>query len=348
MAKKKVISDDELQIIEEQLQASSIPYNYDTKEYPVEVLVQKLDKDQIFVPTYQREFVWTKKQRSCFIESVFLGVPIMPLLVSMSGDNYELEIIDGTQRLRSLKEYVSGNLRLTGLEKLTMLNGTRFSDLSQARRNKIMLWDCRVHVINESATVDVRADIFKRVNTSSSKLTSAETRKGIYQSEFYNFIIECAKNELFHELCPISKMKEDRGEYEELALRFFAYSERYLSFKHDVAPFLDKFVKDHQSSFNRVEMSERFIQMLNFVKDNFPKPYFTKLDRIHSTPRVRFEAIAVGVALALAINPNLTNCNLSWLQSEEFDLLTTSDASNNPGRLKERVEFVRDSLLHNQ
>ena len=64
MAKKKVISEEELQLIEEQLQNSSIPYNYDTKEYPVEVLVQKLDKDQIFVPTYQREFVWTKKQRS--------------------------------------------------------------------------------------------------------------------------------------------------------------------------------------------------------------------------------------------------------------------------------------------
>ena len=62
-------------------------------------------------------------------------------------------------------------------------------------------------MISESATRDVRADIFKRVNTSSSKLTSAETRKGIYQSEFYNFIIECAKNELFHELCPISKMQ---------------------------------------------------------------------------------------------------------------------------------------------
>jgi hypothetical protein len=36
---------------------------------------------------------------------------------------------------------------------------------------------------------------------------------------------------------------------------------------------------------------------------------------------------------------------MSWLQSEEFDNLTTSDASNNPGRLIARVEFVRDALL---
>jgi hypothetical protein len=36
-----------------------------------------------------------------------------------------------------------------------------------------------------------------------------------------------------------------------------------------------------------------------------------------------------------------------WLQSEKFENLTTSDASNNPGRLAARVEFVRDALLSN-
>ncbi|MCH5240683.1 MAG: DUF262 domain-containing protein [Muribaculaceae bacterium] len=346
MAKKKMLPEETLRLIEEELQKESIPYNYDTKEYPVEVLVQKLDKDQIFVPTYQREFVWTKKQRSRFIESVFLGVPIMPLLVSMSGDNYELEIIDGTQRIRTLKEYVSGGLKLSGLEKLTVLNGTKFSDLPQARQNKFLLRDFRVHVISEESNVEVRADIFKRVNTSNSKLTASETRKGIYQSPFYNFIIECAKNEKFHKLCPISKTKEDRGEYEELVLRFFAYSEKYLKFKHDVAPFLDKYVKDNQDSFDRETMLNKFLRMLDFVEDNFPKPYFTKLDRINSTPRVRFEAISVGVALALEEKPDLKNVDLSWLNSEEFEIHTTSDASNNPGRLKDRVEFVKNSLLN--
>jgi hypothetical protein len=345
MAKKKILTEAELVQIEHDLKELSIPYNYDTKEYPVEVLIQKYKKDQIFVPTYQREFVWTRLQRSRFIESVFLGVPIMPLLVATSGDAYELEIIDGTQRVRTLSEYCDNQLKLAGLEKLSCLNGTSFNDLPQAWKNKFMLRDFRVHVISELATVDDRADIFRRVNTSNSKLTASETRKGIYQSEFYNFIIECADNALLHELCPISKTKKDRGEYEELVLRFFAYSESYLSFKHDVAPFLDSYVKRHQKDFDKVAMSTKFNNMLNFVKKNLPKPYFTKLDRINSTPRVRFEAISVGVALALDSHPDLNNCNMSWLQSDEFDNLTTSDASNNPGRLIARVEFVRDALL---
>jgi hypothetical protein len=39
---------------------------------------------------------------------------------------------------------------------------------------------------------------------------------------------------------------------------------------------------------------------------------------------------------------------MRWLESKEFKDITTSDASNNPGRLKGRVEFVRDCLLGNR
>lgn len=50
-------------------------------------------------------------------------------------------------------------------------------------------------------------------------------------------------------------------------------------------------------------------------------------------PRVRFEAISVGVALALKERPDLHIDNVDWLNSEEFKELTTSDASNNEGKL---------------
>ena len=64
-----------------------------------------------------------------------------------------------------------------------------------------------------------------------------------------------------------------------------------------------------------------------------------------TTPRVRFEAISVGVALALKEKPDLHIDNVDWLNSEEFKELTTSDASNNEGKLVARVEYVRDKLL---
>lgn len=334
--------------IDEQINTASIPYDYDTKEYPVEVIIQKFEKEQIFVPTYQRQFVWKPKQRARFIESVFLGVPIMPFLVSISGKEAELEIIDGSQRIRTLVEYCNNNLRLNCLEKLTYLNGTRFSDLGKARQNKFLLRDFRFHVVTENANSEIRADIFNRVNTSSNKLSASETRRGAYQSEFYQFIISCANNPTFQKICPISPSRKDRGEYEELALRFFAYSDSYLKFKHDVSPFLDDYVKAHKTSFDKDKLQNEFVQMLSFAEREMAPSFFARNERDKSTPRVRFEAIAVGIHLALKEQPKLSNIDLKWLDSIEFKNVTTSDASNNPGRLKGRIEFVRDCLLGRQ
>ena len=49
--------------------------------------------------------------------------------------------------------------------------------------------------------------------------------------------------------------------------------------------------------------------------------------------------------MALKQNPQLKDPNLTWLQSDEFKFHTTSDASNNQGKLKARIEFVRDCIL---
>ncbi len=345
MKKNKHLTDEKLLAIEEQIQHESVPYIYDTKEYPVEVIVAKYDKEQIFVPHYQRNFVWKPAEKSRFIESVFLGVPIMPFLVSVSGEDAELEIIDGSQRIRTLAEYCKNGFKLNGLQKLTELNGTIFSDLPDSRKNKFLLRDFRFHVVTDKASQEIRADIFNRVNTSANKLKSSEIRKGAYQGEFYNFIIECSKSELFRKVCPIPDSKAQRGEYEELALRFFAYSNSYQNFKHDVAPFLDEFLRTQNKGFDRDVLKRDFNSVMGFVEKNFEPPYFARKGRDNATPRVRFEALSVGIYLALKQNPNLKPTDLSWLESDEFKIHTTSDASNNQGRLKARIEFVRDCLL---
>lgn len=345
MKKHNKLSDERLVAIEEQIQRESVPYVYDTKEYPVEVIISKYRKDQIFVPHYQRNYVWKKEEKSRFIESVFLGVPIMPFLVSVSGDEAELEIIDGSQRIRTLEEYCGDGFKLSGLKKLTELNGTVFSELTESRKNKFLLRDFRFHVVTDKADLEIRSDIFNRVNTSANKLKPSEIRKGAYQGVFYNFIIDCSKSELFRKVCPIPESKAKRGEYEELALRFFAYANSYQNFKHDVAPFLDDFLRLKNKGFDREEMSEKFNMVMRFAETYMEPPYFARKGRDNATPRVRFEALSVGICLALQQNPNLQPANFYWLESMEFKELTTSDASNNPGRLKARIEFVRDCLL---
>lgn len=347
--KKKQLSDERLSAIEEQIQRESVPYIYDTKEYPVEVIIEKYKRDQIFVPHYQRDYVWKREEKSRFIESVFLGVPIMPFLVSVSGSDAELEIIDGSQRIRTLVEYCEDGFKLSGLKKLTELNGTVFSELSESRKQKFRYRDFRLHVVTDKADLDIRADIFNRVN-SANKLKPSETRKGAYQGAFFKFIVECSQLEIFRKVCPIPENKAKRGEYEEMALRFFAYAESYQNFKHDVAPFLDEYLKTKNKGFDRDVMAADFERVMLFAEQYLPYPYFARKGRDKATPRVRFEALSVGIYLALKQNPDIepTPEELHWIDSDEFKKLTTSDASNNQGRLTGRIEFVRDCLLGRQ
>ncbi len=79
-----------------------------------------------------------------------------------------------------------------------------------------------------------------------------------------------------------------------------------------------------------------------FVNENLPYG-FAKTEK--ATPRVRFEEISVGVVLALRHIPNLKVNNIDWLNSDIFKEYTISDASNNVGKLKQCVEYVRDQLL---
>lgn len=130
-----------------------------------------------------------------------------------------------------------------------------------------------------------------------------------------------------------------------MALRFFAFSESYQEFKHDVAPFLDDFVKKHKKNFDAERLRGNFDKVMSFAEEHLAPPYFARTGRENSTPRVRFEALSVGIFLALEQNPQLNPQSYNWMESNEFKKLTTSDASNNQGRLKARVEFVRDCLL---
>jgi len=349
MAKfKSKFSEEELKEIEKQIDEKTGLYDYITKDYPFEVIYSKYGEEEdltktLYVPSYQREFVWNNEKQSRFIESVLLGVPLTPFLVS-EDENHRLEIIDGSQRIRTLIAFYDDVLRLRKLDKLDKLKGAKYKDLPKHIQRYFENRDFKIIIVDEAKS-DIKQDIFNRINTSSEQLSDSEIRKGSYSGNFYDMVLELKDNEIFKAICPISSEKEKRGENEELILRFFAYIDKYLEFKHDVALFLNEYLSDmNESDFEKELYLKSFNDMVTFINNNFPIG-FRKESGNNSTPRVRFEAISVGVHLALKENPSLTNPNMDWLNSEGFKMQTTSDASNNPNRLKNRVEFVRDGLL---
>lgn len=162
--------------------------DYDTKEYPVEVLVQKYDnqiddEDELFVPNYQHDFVWTEKRQSKFIESVILGLPIPYIFVA--DNEGRMEIVDGSQRIRTLVSFSTNELILGDLKKLTELNGFKFSDLPLKEQRRFKRKTIRMIELTENADEAVRRDIFERINTGSDELKAMEKRKGILGCNFF-------------------------------------------------------------------------------------------------------------------------------------------------------------------
>ena len=76
------------------------------------------DNNNIFIPSYQRNFVWNEERQSKFIESILLGIPIHYIFAT-DVDNGRLEIVAGSQRLRTIVNFLEDNLVLTKLDLLT-------------------------------------------------------------------------------------------------------------------------------------------------------------------------------------------------------------------------------------
>lgn len=328
---------------ESQIRDKQKDTQYDTKDFTIDYIVQAFQNDHFYIPDYQRKFVWDKKRQFRFIESVLLGLPIPFLFLAEMLDG-RLEVVDGAQRVQTLEAFVNGDLVLRDLEVLDKLSGIGFDDLSEPQQRKFKNRALRMIVLAESTPLEVRQDLFDRINTGSLSAKPSEVRKGSFGGPFYEVIQESARDPRFLGLCPITEDVRKRGEGEELVLRFFAYSDRYKEFRHDVTKFLDSYIRDHRDSFDREEMTGRFDRMIDFVSRHFPFG-FAKAENSKTTPRVRFEAISVGVHLALEKRPDLHPRSMSWLGSEEFKKHTTTHASNSGPKLRARVEFVRDQLL---
>jgi hypothetical protein len=333
----------ELLLVNDQIRTSQNSIAYDSKEYVVEVVVQRFQKGQFFIPKYQRQFVWDDNRRCKFIESVMMGLPI-PFLFGVQTADGKVEILDGAQRIQTLHQFVQNDLRLKELVRLDLTNDFCFEELPQEQKNKFLDRSIRMVVLPETVSHQVRLDMFERINTGSEDLKNSEIRKGAYSGDFFDFVHECAGNELFNTLCPISTKNKKRGEGEELVLRYFAYSEKYLEFKHSVGGFLDRFLQEkNQNGFERETLLENFKNMLRYVERNFENG-FAKSPAARSTPRVRFESISVGVNLALTVTPNLEDLPEKFADTVEFKKHTTTHASNSGPRLKARVEYIRNYL----
>ncbi|WP_293057887.1 DUF262 domain-containing protein [Okeania sp. SIO2B3] len=197
---KPKITNAQKEAAEAEIREKQKAVDYRTTEYPVEVIVQKYmegiedDTNELFIPDYQREMIWKEKDQSKFIESVFLGLPIPPIFVAdindkeNEEDEARLEIIDGTQRIRTLTRFINNELKLCELKKLSQLNNFRFEDLLPSRQRRFNRATVRIIELTEKADEETRRDVFERINTGSVQLNEMEKRIGILPGKVTNLL----------------------------------------------------------------------------------------------------------------------------------------------------------------
>lgn len=330
--------------------------DYEIREWPIEVLVDKFtrgretDETELFIPDYQREMVWSARQQSRFIESILIHLPIPFIFAADVGSGPRegnLEVIDGSQRLRSLDNFLSDKLTLVDMKKLTDGNGLRFSDLSSTRQKRFKRQTVRVIELTEQADEEARREMFGRLNSGGTKLVSMEIRRGSHDGPMMRLVTELAALPLLQELVPLGERNARRKEYEEFVLRYLAYTDNYKGFQKNVDEFLTAFLQHGNQALDDAAAQRYRDELgacLNFVRRHFPNGF--KREKYTTVPRIRFEALAVGTTLALREQPALVPGDVQrWLDSDEFIKHTRSDASNSRPKLYNRLHYVRDSLL---
>jgi hypothetical protein len=321
-------------------------------EYSVELLAAKMRDGDYEVPAYQREFTWEDERKSRFIESIIMGLPIPFLFFWEKPESGKLEIVDGSQRLRTIEQFILGGFRLGELEGLPLLSGFTFDDLPESRQRKIRNRSIRGIVLNEHADEQARFDMFERINTGSKIANKAEVRRGVLAGPFMLMIIDLAKDPTFVGMTPMSSNNVKEREREELVTRFFAYGDGLEGYRDRPAEFLFDYTKAMNVRFVNepgLEQTyrERFHNTIHQVERIFPYG-FRRKTRGNATPRARFEAIALGTYFALIERPALAQQAVDptpWLEGDEFTSVIGSDGTNAVARLRSRMGFVKDRLV---
>ncbi|MBP3337227.1 MAG: DUF262 domain-containing protein [Clostridia bacterium] len=119
-------------------------------------------------PAFQREFVYTGKQREAVIKSILKNFPLNTMYWATT-DYGDLELLDGQQRTMSICQYVNGDFSV---------NNRFFHNLTETEKEQILNYELMVYVCKGNDLE--KLDWFKIINIGGERLTEQELRNAVY------------------------------------------------------------------------------------------------------------------------------------------------------------------------
>ena len=240
----------------------------DPKQYSLRQIVDMIEDGELDLePDFQRRRVWKLTQKSRLIESVLLRIPLPAFYFSADVEG-RMQVVDGLQRLSTIRDFVNGDFELKDLEYLRKeLAGKRFSEIENT------VWGRRLkgtqiyaNVIDPQTPAKVKFDIFKRINTLGEPLTAQEIRHCMSQRTSREFLKALANSPVFLQATGSSFLDHKRMADREAVLRFCAF--RMLG---DIAEYskqesMDAFLTEATEKIDHLSAGERMRLKTDFEK----------------------------------------------------------------------------------
>lgn len=337
--------------LRKQLDSERLKVDVDYSDITVRELRRMLaDEELNAAPAYQRKFRWSEEAESRLIESLLLGLPVPSIFVATNED-FTWEVVDGLQRLSTLVHFIGDSaqllaqvgkdkpLRLEGLDKLTELNGTDFGGLDDEVQLYFMRRTLRVTALSDKSDLQVRFDLFERLNGGAVSLTPQEVRACIYRGSFNDLLDELAENARFREIVKLKSSNEHDGTREELVLKFFAYLNDRANFKQWVTRFLNDYMARATASFDLSEGRQVFENSVNHLHDTLGgEPFLRK--NTYVTPLNQLEAVLVGIAEVMQSGATPGIPPEGWQDDAEL-VRTSTKGTNTVANVRGRIERAR-------
>lgn len=216
------------------------PYDPDkikvrSDKMPITLLSTMIDSGDIDMnPDFQRNLVWSNFQKSRLIESILLRIPL-PMFYFAEDFEGKLSVVDGLQRISTIKEFMDNKFPLKDLQYLNeSCNGRYFKDEGKKKGldTKYSRWfnltTISANIIDPTSPYKVKYDIFRRINTGGRPLNNQEIRNCLTGQGLRDTLKEMVGLPEFKSATDNS-IKSTRMDDQEIALRFLVFYKIYES-----------------------------------------------------------------------------------------------------------------------
>ncbi|MFJ4874357.1 DUF262 domain-containing protein [Streptomyces sp. NPDC088745] len=194
-------------------------------DFNIESLARLFNQGELVIPAFARPMVWSQVQKSQFIESLLLDLPIPSLFFSENPETYQYSVLDGAQRLHAAISYLQGEYTLKGLTDLISANETCFEGLPIRMQMHLRMSTMRAVIISSASSTHVQTEVFSRLNTGGTALTTQELRNATHQGPFNTLTVELSRLPDFRKAIGAGANSTGNLRDAELVLRYFVLSE---------------------------------------------------------------------------------------------------------------------------